>query len=601
MDVSPITASAGKEEGTPQYRYQRLSSLSKFRVLELFPGVDDEPVSYRLHTADWKAPPAYEAVSYAWGDVSHKHPAICDGFQHMISLNLRDGLIAMRLRDCSRMLWVDFICIDQRNTEERGQQVSIMRSIYEGASRVLVWLGPDTESRGKQAIAAMREITRECLKRGVNNKGVDEASLKSVDELWDVLPTERLEGPRSDNPETWKSLAWIFSRPWFSRLWVIQEVNSNKDVQLLCGSCHVSWDVAVVAASYIRRHASIYRHWGFPESNYPNAYYMRRRFWLQQVSLPSLLNWGRSFKASESLDRVYALMGMPSFTKMRVPWTADYSRPKRILYEDVATKCIQNMQDLRVLTYSQHSQEGKNFPSWVPQWDREALYEPINDSLTKVHWKASGNKGLSKDTEIAAGVLRITGVVFDVVESMCPLGDAMWAHRQTDHPVLQFWERQRREPRAYPTGETNLEAFSFVMTAGLGHDLRKASENRKLFNANFAAYLSHLLRSSAYNPTTYRSVTAAGKGGNWSHYDDLVRRKCRNRALLLTKRGYLGLGPACQVGDHVCILRGGEVPFILRPINGHFRLVGDAYIHGIMEGEGMISPKTFKQEQFEIY
>ncbi|KAI0552265.1 heterokaryon incompatibility protein-domain-containing protein [Xylaria curta] len=599
MSAPKMPASAGGDEGAPQYQYQRLSSPSEFRVLELFPSTADEPVSYRLHTANWKAPPAYEAVSYAWGDGSHRYPVICDGLQHMISLNLRDGLIAMRLKDRSRMLWVDSICIDQRNTEERGQQVSHMRSIYEGASRVLVWLGPEVEFQGEKAITAMKEITSACLKR--EDKDMDETSLKSVDELWDVLPTKRLDGLRCDNPETWKALAWLFSRPWFSRLWVIQEVNSNEDVRLLCGGFQVSWDAAVVTASYILRNATIHRHWGFPESNYSNAYYMRRRFWLQRVSLPSLLNWGRSFKASEQLDRVYALMGMPSFTKMRIPWKADYSKSKQMLYEDVATKCIREMKDLRVLTYSQHSQEDKSFPSWVPQWDREALYEPINDSLTKVHWNASGDKGLPADTEIAAGVLRVNGVVFDVVESVRPLGDATWSHRQLDHPAHQFWERQRRESKTYPTGETNLEAFSFTMTAGLGHDLRKALETRESFNADFAAYLSQLLRQSAHNPTAYRSVIAAGKGGNWSHYDDLVHRKCGNRALLVTKRGYLGLGPACQVGDYVCILRGGEVPFILRPTNGHFRLVGDAYIHGIMEGEGMVDPEMLKQKRFEIH
>ncbi|KAI0454258.1 heterokaryon incompatibility protein-domain-containing protein [Xylaria acuta] len=600
MDM-PIVASTEKLDGLPPYQYESLSSPSRFRLLELLPGDEDDPVSYRLHAADWKCPPAYEAVSYAWGDANHTHPSVCDGFRHMISLNLRDGLIAMRTKDRSRLLWVDAVCIDQTNTKERGQQVSHMRLIYEGASRVLVWLGPDVNFQGKKAITAIKGIARECLRKGSGKMGIDELSLNSVDELWDVLPTERLDGIRSVSPEAWRAMAWLFSRPWFSRLWVIQEVNSNQDVQVQCGGSQVSWDVTVVVASYIERHPTIHRSWGFPESNYSNAYYMRRRFWHQQVSLPSLLNWGRSFKASEPLDRIYALMGMPPFTKMHPPLTADYSLSKRMLYEDVAIRCIRQMQNLRVLSYSQHFEDDKSFPSWAPQWDREACYREINDSLTKVHWKASGNKGLLTDVETTPGVLRVTGFVFDSVESVSPLGEAVWSHGQPDHPIVKFWEREKRQPTTYPTGETNLDAFSLVMTTGLGQNLRKASENMDVFKANFAAYLRQLSCYSIHDPTAYRPAIGVEKAGNWFDYEDLVRHKCRNRYLLRTRKGYLGLGPACRVGDLVCILFGGEVPFILRRKKGYFQFVGDAYVHGIMEGETMKNPDICKETQFEIH
>ncbi|KAI1159661.1 heterokaryon incompatibility protein-domain-containing protein [Nemania serpens] len=597
---TPLPALLGEEHDLPPYQYERLSSPSQFRVLELLPGGgDDDPVSYRLHTADWKSPPAYEAISYAWGDVIHKYPSICDGRQHMVSLNLRAGLIAMRSRDRSRFIWVDSICIDQKNIEERGQQVTLMRVIYQGASQVLVWLGIDESSQGSRAIAAMEEIANKCLNQGTSKRQADELNLSLVEELWDLLPVEELDGLGSDT-KAWEALTWLFSRSWFGRLWVIQEVNSNQNIQMLCGCSQVSWDVAVLVASYIRRHSNINSRWGFPESYYSNAYYMRRRFWHRKVSLPALLHWGRSFNATEPLDRVYALMGMPPFTKMHPPLTANYSQSKVMLYENIATRCIRETKNLRVLAYSQHPEEDKSFPSWVPQWDREARYEAINDSLTKVQWESSGKRGLPPEVEVISGILRVTGLIFDSVERVRPLGDAVWCSSQLDHPVVGIWREQGAKSVTYPTGETNLEAFSLAITAGLGQNLRKASENMDVFKASFAAYLEELLQACMHDPNP-SSGMREGIGKHWFDYEDLVRRKCRNRTLFWTKTGYLGLGPACQEGDLVCILFGSEVPFILRRRNGHFQLIGDAYVHGIMEGAVINSAEPCKETQFDIH
>lgn len=145
------------------YINTRLPTETSFRLLELLPGSDETPISYRLQIKDWKNAPSYEAVSYAWGDVSKRTPSICDGCLLMISVGLKDALTEMRYRDHTRLLWVDAICIDQKNIEERGIQVSNMRSIYMGAKGVLVWLGKDVDRQGEHAIAAMNEIASECL------------------------------------------------------------------------------------------------------------------------------------------------------------------------------------------------------------------------------------------------------------------------------------------------------------------------------------------------------------------------------------------------------------------------------------------------------
>ena len=587
MEATDKTSSSSRGV---RYEYEPLNSKVTFRILELLPGNEDDPVSYRLHAANWDPPPPYEAISYAWGDVNDTTLSFCHDLPLFITRSLKDGLVAMRFKDRSRLLWADAICIDQSNYAERGHQVSQMRLIYEKATNVLVWLGSDVDERAGKAMHMMNAIADDSTKKATGNAHEGKAGLRKVDELWDVLPQRMLKGPLYSNTDNWRTLAWFFSRPWFNRLWVIQEVNSNPNVEVLCGGNQISWDVVALGASYIERHPKIYLFYDFPASYYRNAYYMRRRLWFREVTLPSLLNWGRSFRATDPLDRVYALMGMPTFSKMSDPLRVDYSITPVELGQRVAVRCIKDMQSLRILYYAQHFREGEKFPSWIPRWDREEQYRPINDTLKKVRWKASGD--FKPEFSFGKGTLKLDGAEFDVIKSCVPLGECSWLDDESmsDHPILKFLETHSMDS-AYPTGCKSLDAFSVSLTTGLGVNLRKASEDMVSFEANFAAYLNYLLHQTGCVRCITSTLKARAKLGDSFEYESLVRKKGRNRSLFSTEGGFIGLGPPhCNPGDRVCILFGGEVPFVLRPVGGCYQLVGDAYVHGIMEGEALNMP-----------
>ena len=71
----------------------------------------------------------------------------------------------------------------------------------------------------------------------------------------------------------------------------------------------------------------------------------------------------------------------------------------------------------------------------------------------------------------------------------------------------------------------------------------------------------------------------------WKEENDRNTRFILSRAFIITSKGYMGLAPAgTQPGDIVCVLRGGDVTYILRPINEYHRLVGECYVEGIMNG-----------------
>ena len=92
--------------------------------------------------------------------------------------------------------------------------------------------------------------------------------------------------------------------------------------------------------------------------------------------------------------------------------------------------------------------------------------------------------------------------------------------------------------------------------------------------------------------------------GIFAYPDPKVRVATMQRLLLFTEKGYMGLAPfTARVGDKVCLLEGAQFPIILRPNGDSWTLVGESYIHGIMDGEGwdeMMSEEDANLESFEI-
>ena len=91
------------------YQYGDLPSPTSFRVAELLPGKEDDPISCLLHVVDWSNWLEYEAISYAWGDPNARASIICDGKIIEVTQNLHRGLTHLRFQDRSRFLWADAI------------------------------------------------------------------------------------------------------------------------------------------------------------------------------------------------------------------------------------------------------------------------------------------------------------------------------------------------------------------------------------------------------------------------------------------------------------------------------------------------------------
>lgn len=184
--------------------------------MELLPGSTAAPLHCRLSVAQLTEKPHYEALSYVWGYPLLDHVCFVNGKPSRITRNLCDALYALRLEDAPRYLWVDAVCINQDDVEEKGRQVGMMDDIYRSASEVLVWLGfADEESR--YGIAVISYFTNPVAPP-------TDASWYSVDS--DLYAS---------------GLSTMLMSPWFSRIWTIQEAALARKITVICGTEKVSW------------------------------------------------------------------------------------------------------------------------------------------------------------------------------------------------------------------------------------------------------------------------------------------------------------------------------------------------------------------------
>ena len=196
--------------------YPSLPSATSIRLFHLAPGTLHEPIIGSLDVVDLENKPDYECVSYTWGDASNEEAIFVDSEKVLIRRHLWEALRRMRLSAQPRVLWIDALCISQSDLGEKARQVHMIGKIVHHASRVLAWLGEHAD--GSEAIF----------------------------HGWPAEETATANMSRESIPQDFwirKYEVWLafYSRRWFSRTWIIQEVAVAKEVRVFCGSDVGHW------------------------------------------------------------------------------------------------------------------------------------------------------------------------------------------------------------------------------------------------------------------------------------------------------------------------------------------------------------------------
>jgi hypothetical protein len=274
-------------------------------------------------------PLGYVALSYVWGDKRDTTPIEVNGRQTFVTRNLGGALRVLREKQLLTQgygVWVDALCIDQSNMTERNEEVGRMRDIYKNASAIVMWVGEE-EGDGEQAIQLIRMVS---------------SAMKST--TTDQIAKQMCGEHATLGPLHWAALARFMDRPYWSRLWILQEVAmGDRSTPILCGRHAVTWgDLYDVVYVFASRHLDLV--FSGVDREHPVHNGLRRNHIIQlnsqQVAqkrdkeahaLP-ILDIARRCSVSDSRDRIYGILGMlpRRVARMVVP---DYSQdPARIYW-----------------------------------------------------------------------------------------------------------------------------------------------------------------------------------------------------------------------------------------------------------------------------
>ncbi|KAH6620861.1 hypothetical protein B0J18DRAFT_209691 [Chaetomium sp. MPI-SDFR-AT-0129] len=415
----------------------------------------------------------------------------------------------------------------------------------------------------------------------------------------------------------WKSVASLFSRPWFWRIWVIQEVVLAQSAVVKWGHAEMDWRWIGLASAILRtNYSSICE--VMKMGGVYNAYFMFRLSTMSDLppltlSFIQLLRLTRQFEVTDVRDRIYGLLGIR--TTDNDPEAGllflrpDYSISECELWKRLATKVIGESQNLSLLSSVQYTTGGleagnsaserlfasmlsdvryptEPLPSWVPHWD--FVYRS-----TLAPWDHDDRFAAAKDFPLHVGSpmgsdnLLVEGIKIGVVGRCCGY---MW--HQADTSLLEA-----KAMGDFFASDDGLHLLARTLTAGRNAygSLTAADSDRDSESclADLAAYILDCDRNeregrekrpwSTYHdkdwtarsyqkvferhPQLKDRLGKLAKGGDMSRFRNTVVSICKRRRLFITLNGYLGLGSDSVVeGDVVCVLSGADLPFVLRPV-----------------------------------
>lgn len=230
------------------YQHSKFTSATSIRLVRLMASAPNDILRCEIDIVDIEDDLSYEAVSYVWGTTENM-PSIQISCLHgdsklEIPINLRGALRRFRHPSSTRTLWVDSICINQKDIKERSQQVRLMGQIYRKASTILIWFGENDDDGKtakacscmnllKQAYPKLKDVRSDDFK-GLPNTTQQNSFLGITRESPDDVHRD-LGIPLLGSPE-FTALMDLLKAPWFSRAWTWQESFLAKERRFFRGS-----------------------------------------------------------------------------------------------------------------------------------------------------------------------------------------------------------------------------------------------------------------------------------------------------------------------------------------------------------------------------
>ncbi|RYP14534.1 hypothetical protein DL765_006310 [Monosporascus sp. GIB2] len=623
--------------------YNTILSGDHFRILEILPGVENR-LNCRLHTACLSDDThSYEALSYTWEDPSQSSysvfeqpPIICNGIHVSVGSNLFSALRTLRYEDRSRFIWADALCINQNDNTELSHQVQRMSSIFENASRVVIWLGNDEDGVAFKAFSGVCDVVNAWRERAGHTDLISPATFSPGTEATDDQTASERD-LLSANTLAWYRILELYKQSWFSRTWVIQEVALARDALVVWGECNISWEWVGLAAASIRTNfgrlsANTRMHMNFNHSipivrqrrvpeGVVNAYFIYRVCKSQRLYAPlqftfhHLLQLTRHFRCQDHRDRVFGLLGLPTSDGGSQGIIADYTKPVGEVYFQVACHILDCTGSIALLSSarfisSRNNISGVEVPSWVPHWSEDAP-SSISPMQRHPNFAASTSRPLRRCVSGDPRRLILSGIFVDeVLDGSSRYSALFWGDRQYMDAGALKGEGIEEYLKRHPKCRDQLEATALTMTGGknwYGLPVEDVSAHVsdyaqclvsgsllwtlaaiKPFPKADIKQASGLVERNPYRHVSYKELEDISRGGVAERFLDAAAAAHSLRGMFTTRSRMVGIGSIdVRMGDSVFVAYGADAPFIIRKGEEGYLLIGECYVRDFMSGEAV--------------
>jgi len=618
-----VCGQANSSSSLRPYCYEPLKPNRQFRLLSVRsnPTPSGPEWEYNLVTFPLDHAPSYETVSYVWGDNKRLHSLNLAEDTLLVTESISKALPLLSPHCTTGYLWIDQLCINQDDITERNNQVRLMGELYSRSVRTLVYL--QVKQWAIDCIVSFLEAEPDFQKAGMNDQFNNKALERQL---------ELDYSSDSSNAHTWRSIVELMNNPWFTRAWIAQEVILSQVVDVIVGKIVVSFETLhhlALTTARMEQHTlkthkpekCVISSTGFNRLHPVAKVRIAREKGKQPKKFWDLLsNIAQYSHSSDPHDAIYAFLGL--LDDDRVSIDVDYSVSESQVYMRTASAAIIGHRNLDILGLANPAiTESKSLPSWVPYWKEMEPIVPLYSISRDSAFSASLCRPHTPSSSIKIGSdvpwgLPVRGKVICHVTTISHpfIDDLYWSKRKmTEFLRLEDLAEKSLFLLKYPTTdilysdayEMTMERLLRVVLADLAlwaeseYYTGKPISTKERLDSMMRAYLSES------DPRT-KTDSVYQAFGAISTLRDLARIAGWRR-VVVTNTGFLGLAHhSVRKGDLICILHGSNVPIVLRMTTkaGNFltrdvnyKMIGQAYIEGMMDGE-VVDWKEEDAEEF---
>jgi Heterokaryon incompatibility protein (HET) len=642
-----------------QLKYKPLDPGQKeIRLIEILsPGTETSPAECRLSIASLLGNISFAALSYAWGDSSVTENIALDGSTVPVTANLAAALRHVKQhwqqqypdRDPNSFrLWVDAISINQKDIQERNQQVQLMGSIYSQAELVLSWLG---SGHAEMCLALQ---TFDVIAQEVKGIGDGDLSFQWM-EKYPLLCVQDIDpGDDGLGNKAWMAMWHFFDLSYWYRVWIFQELVLARNLLLIYGSESLRYEDLEAVCAWSRRvqcegPRQLYQlprprsmsdaAWKAATGPYLDWYMINKIALAKKKLYEPARRWNfllicRSLRATDPKDHIYGLLGILE-EGLEAKITPDYEKTVGEVYCEAICHWVEEEQDLLFLYLAGIGRfdYDPGMPSWTPNFIKAS---EIPNSLYITAGCAEGStfENNTDRSSVSQSTLQAIGLEIDRITRVeeAPKLDT-WA----DGRMLQYCIDFASRAPVYVTGVPPLQAIFHVL---MRYEASEEGQHHLCLLAlgflRYVLFISELnvdpldrfqllglstgkgfpesfeekvfpgcdfLKSGLPNLSTEFASTEGPLVDAMRSVMQTVVRYNNTFRFIETPTGYLGLAPnGAAIGDILCVLKGCDTPVILRKVNEHYVHVGTCFALGLMDGEAaeLLKAGRAKVQRFEI-